>query len=56
MKKNLAKKEEALKKMRKNLEDSKGQILLWEEYDAVCEKGKIPLQKSRMISLLYRKI
>ena len=24
--------------MRKNLEDSKGQILLWEEYDAVCEK------------------
>lgn len=38
LEKNLAKKEEALKKMRKNLEDSKGQILLWEEYDAVCEK------------------
>ena len=31
------KKEEALKKMRKNL-DSKGQILLWEDEQLVCEK------------------
>ena len=35
---NLVKKEAALKKIRKKLEDSKGQILLWEEYDTACKK------------------
>lgn len=38
LKQDLTKKEIVLKKMRQKLDDCKGQILLWDEYDVVCEK------------------
>lgn len=48
----LAKKQADLKKMREKLEDSKGQILLWEEYDAACEKEKLLAKEQEEINAL----
>lgn len=42
----LTKKEIILKKMRQELEDSKGQILLWDEYDTICAR-KLVLSKEQ---------
>lgn len=49
---NVEQKETALRKMRKNLEESKGQILLWEEYDAICEKEKFLAKEQKKVTAL----
>ena len=49
-------KEFSLKKMRKNLEDSKSQILLWEEYDAACEKERSLAKEQEEVNVLQENL
>ena len=52
----LIKKEAVLKEMRKKLEDSKGQIVLWEEYDAACEKERLLSEEQKEMDVLQENL
>lgn len=52
----LIKREVVLKKSRQELEDKKGQLLLWKEYDSICERKEMILENQKEMEFLQENL